>query len=223
MENRIILALDNIDTYDAIQIMKKTTGLVWGYKIRKAVLNHGLSVVSTVKEYGNCMVDFKHYDIPMAMDECVRREIDAGADITTVHMSADWKPSFDICQNIAGVTILTSMKTNSYKKYYQDSIGNTVKKMSEEAMRKNYGYIVCSALDLDHIKDDKKTTICKIIPGIRPEWSIVDRDDQDRIVTPNEAIKKGAHYLVMGRPIIQATNMIDALKRTNDEISEALQ
>jgi orotidine-5'-phosphate decarboxylase len=61
-----------------------------------------------------------------------------------------------------------------------------------------------------------------VTPGIRPSWAIVKGDDQQRITTPFEAIKAGADYIVVGRPIRTAKNPADAAKRIAEEIAIAL-
>ena len=69
MKSRIILPLDHTPYDRAIEIMKKTSGLVWGYKLRRSILEEGLGVIGEVKKYGHVMLDFKLYDIPSAMTE----------------------------------------------------------------------------------------------------------------------------------------------------------
>ncbi len=228
-ESRIILPLDNMSMVRAREVIEETKNEVWGYKVRKLILEHGLKCLDFIRGYGKIIVDFKHYDIPMAMDECVRMEIAEGADITTVHMSADWEPFDETKSHVAGVTILTSMKLTQYIKHYHifekghDVIGavpTMVYQMACQAARYDYGSIVCSATDLDRLRD---VHIQKICPGIRPKWSCVLGDDQSRITTPSQAIKNGADLLVIGRPILQAKSINEAVKRTNDEINEALE
>ncbi|MBU1895557.1 orotidine 5'-phosphate decarboxylase, partial [Patescibacteria group bacterium] len=60
-------------------------------------------------------------------------------------------------------------------------------------------------------------------PGIRPEWSLVENDDQSRVMTPKKAILAGADRLVIGRPITKAKDPLEAVKRTLDEIQEAVE
>jgi orotidine-5'-phosphate decarboxylase len=61
-----------------------------------------------------------------------------------------------------------------------------------------------------------------VTPGIRPRWSLVQGDDQKRIVTPGDAVRKGSDYVVIGRPIRDAKDPKDAAKRVADEIGAAL-
>jgi orotidine-5'-phosphate decarboxylase len=59
-------------------------------------------------------------------------------------------------------------------------------------------------------------------PGIRPEWTLVNEDDQKRVVTPRAAVEAGADYLVVGRPVRDAKEPAEAALRLAEEISHAL-
>jgi orotidine-5'-phosphate decarboxylase len=61
----------------------------------------------------------------------------------------------------------------------------------------------------------------KVTPGIRPHW-YQKADDQKRVMTPAEAIKLGANLLVIGRPITEADDPVEAVERTNEEIKKAM-
>jgi len=219
--NKIILPLDNLTWKETIPILKKTTGSVWGYKVRRIIFEEGISVLKEIKQYGNIMVDFKFYDIPSAIEEAVDLFINNGVDIITTHMSADYEPKKHQFKYLAGVTILTSMKIDSFVKYYnlQNIVPNLyipsmVKKMAENAELFNYKYIVCSGKELI---DVYKFSVKKICPGIRPLW-YQEKDDQIRTVTPEEAIGLGSDLLVIGRPLLNATDINKAIQKTNEEI-----
>jgi len=61
-----------------------------------------------------------------------------------------------------------------------------------------------------------------VTPGIRPAWTVVDQDDQKRIVTPADAVRNGSDYVVIGRPIRDAASPRDAARRVAEEIASAL-
>lgn len=221
MESRIILPLDNLPWNQARDIITRTSGRVWGYKIRRAVLDRGLGVLADIRPYGRVMLDFKLYDIPSAMTESLRQHLSAGADITTVHCTAGYDPAAEGLSGdkLAGVTVLTSIGPEHFSRYYRGaSIAAMVAGMAREAAGR-YGYLVCSARELRGIDD---IPIKKICPGIRPAW-YTRGDDQQRTATPADAIRAGAHLLVIGRPLLEAEDIRDALARTNQEIASALQ
>ena len=221
MNSRIILPLDHVPWDDACKIMSQTKGLVWGYKIRRSVLERGLEVVRDIKRFGKVMLDFKLYDIPSAMTESLKMHLDAGADITTIHCTAGYDPSSAGLSgsHIAGVSILTSMDHDDFSRYYRgESIPVIVERMARDAQSR-YEYLVCSATDLVRIRD---LDIKKICPGIRPDWYL-QSDDQSRTATPATAVKNGADLLVIGRPILQADDIVKAVQDTNAEIEGGVQ
>lgn len=217
MERRIILPLDGKDRLEAINIVKQTKDLVWGYKIRRQVFEFGFGFFNL---HENIMLDLKFYDIPSAIEEAVGMSIDAGAKIITVHCAADFCPNDPkIAEYLAGVTVLTSVKkTPSYQTINNEEL---VEYYSHEVVdRYGYGYIVSSAKEL--VPTLKNCQAKKIIPGIRPNW-YQKTDDQSRTSTPYNAILNGANYLVIGRPILEASDIRGAIEKTNVEIQLALE
>jgi orotidine-5'-phosphate decarboxylase len=76
---------------------------------------------------------------------------------------------------------------------------------------------VCSPLELSQIRS---VAIKKICPGVRPAW-YQGQDDQHRAATPAEAIANGADFLVIGRPLLNAKDMVATIRQTNAEIAGA--
>lgn len=218
--SRIILPLDHTPWPLAQQIMEQTAGRVWGYKVRRSVLEAGLGILKQIKLFGNVMLDFKLYDIPSAMTESLNLHREAGANITTVHCSSGYDPMAEGMEKtgIAGVTVLTSMDRQDVRRYYRaDGPEELVRRMAADASER-YEFLVCSARDL---ADIRQLPIQKICPGIRPHWYL-EPDDQTRVATPAEAVQMGADLLVIGRPILGAADIAAAVDRTNEEIEAAL-
>jgi len=82
--------------------------------------------------------------------------------------------------------------------------------------------VVCSGLEVGAVKREIGPDMVAVTPGIRPAWTVVDKDDQKRIVTPADAVKNGSDYVVIGRPIRDAKDPKDAAKRVAEEIASAL-
>ena len=82
--------------------------------------------------------------------------------------------------------------------------------------------VVCSGHEVARIKAELGKDVIAVTPGIRPAWSVVRKDDQKRIVTPADAVKAGADFIVVGRPIRDAPDPGDAAKKVADEIGSAL-
>jgi orotidine-5'-phosphate decarboxylase len=82
--------------------------------------------------------------------------------------------------------------------------------------------VVCAGTEARAVKDAFGKDFLVVCPAIRPAWSVVPGDDQTRITTPAQAIKAGADYLVVGRPIRKAENPVEAARKVVVEIADAL-
>ena len=90
--------------------------------------------------------------------------------------------------------------------------------MADLAVDAGLDGIVCSAKELKVLRDHVGKDLIIVTPGIRPKWA--EKQDQKRIMSPADAIKFGANFLVIGRPITEADNPSDAFKKLCQEISE---
>lgn len=207
--DNVIIALDGITQKRAIQIAQKLKGRVWGFKIGD-LLYCNSSIIADLKKYGRVFVDTKLHDIPNTVANSVKKLSRAGADMITVHASGGI-PMMRAAKRNAGrskilaVTVLTSLNNKNTKR--------NVIKLTQNAISAGVQGIVCSGHELsafDGLRGIK--SLIKIVPGIRPIW-YTKKDDQKRKVTPSEAMKLGADYLVIGRPIINAKDPLDALRR----------
>ena len=117
---------------------------------------------------------------------------------------------------ILGVSILTSLNSDLTEKYYYNkNIENIVSNYTQYALENNLNGIVCSPKEISIIKNKAQKKLLIITPGIRPINYDISNDDQSRTMTPKEAIKAGADYLVIGRPITQSKNPLKILKSIN--------
>jgi orotidine-5'-phosphate decarboxylase len=82
--------------------------------------------------------------------------------------------------------------------------------------------VVCSGLEAERVRKEIGPEMIIVTPGIRPAWTVVDQDDQKRIVTPADAVRNGSDYVVIGRPIRDAASPRDAAERVAEEIASAL-
>lgn len=222
--SRIILPLDGLDMekYESIiktlqKASKKDPNLIWGVKVNDLLVDNGVEIIKELKYAGyKVFADPKLYDIPNTMRNSIKHLVNVEADIITVHCSARYIPTNQKEANrIAGVTVLTSMDEARCQSVYGKNVGESVCRFAHFAAEYKYGYLVCAARDLNFLPNMFNTKL--ICPGIRPDWYQIS-DDQKRVMTPAEAIKAGADLLVIGRPILQANDMVDALVKTNEEI-----
>ena len=128
---------------------------------------------------------------------------------------------------ILGVTVLTStgsddIKNAGYDKKYHDNLQSLVIKKAKTAKAAGCAGVICSGLEVSDIKKECGQNFLAVTPGIRPAWTITDTDDQKRITTPGQAIKNGSDYIVVGRPVRDAVNPVEAAQKISEEISLAL-
>ena len=209
LSNKIIVALDGITTEKLLEIANSLKEYVWGFKVND-ILYENLSIIDQLKKLGRVFVDVKLHDIPNTVSNTVRRLSLKGVDMITVHasggidmMKAAKEKAGD--SKIIAVTVLTSLRSlNAEKK---------VLRLAEEALEAGVDGIVCSSHELQVIsKIPEMKSKLKIVPAIRPSW-YAEADDQIRTTTPKEVISAGADYLVIGRPITQSENPLEAVKR----------
>jgi len=202
-KSRVIVALDGISEKEALRIAALLKGKVWGFKVND-LLFEDPKIIRKLKKFGNVFADAKLYDIPNTVANSVRRLSAAGADMITVHASGGVKMMKAAKDNsghskILAVTVLTSFGGNQKK---------NVLKLAKEAEKAGVDGIVCSGNELKYLK---RFRLLKVVPGIRPK-DYNRKDDQKRTMTPKEAVKNGADYLVIGRPIISSKDPLQILK-----------
>lgn len=208
-KENLIIALDGITSKEALEIARKLKKEVWGFKVGD-LLYEDSSIIQKLKKFGYVFVDVKLHDIPNTVANSVKKLSHAGADMITVHASGGIKMMKAAQQNagrskILAVTILTSQNNKNTKR--------NVIKLAQDAITAGVQGIVCSGHELKALKGVRGIkSIIRVVPGIRPVW-YTKKDDQKRTITPDEAIKLGADYLVIGRPITKAKDVLRTLNK----------
>lgn len=123
---------------------------------------------------------------------------------------------------VLGVTVLTSLSEEECQAIFICSTKGGVLRFARMAKSAGLGDIVLSPKEVEIVKDRFELELGLNTPGIRPEWSLVEGDDQSRVLTPTQAIRNGATRIVIGRPIVQADNPREAVQRTLEEIQQGL-
>ena len=118
---------------------------------------------------------------------------------------------------VFGVTVLTSFNEEECRAIFTCSTEVSVLRFAKMAKQAGLGDLILSSKEAQVIRNHELTLGINT-PGIRPEWSFVEGDDQARTLTPKKAILNGAERLVIGRPITQANSPRDAVLRTLEEI-----
>ncbi len=204
-KNKIFIACDSKNIKKVREIINKTKNLKLkiGYKFGLEFLNSkgGRDFVSKLKNkvtFG----DFKFSDIPNTCASAVKAVSDLNFNYLTIHINSGLE-SLKAAKKasgktkLVGVTVLTSLDKKSLEEIgYNKNVKKIVLAQAKLANKAKLDAIVCSAQEVDIVKKVFKKEI--ITPGIRLN---ADKNDQKRVVTPNEAYKNGSDWLVIGRPI----------------------
>ena len=225
-EKKIIVALDNNNLESTKSVVQKLKQEAFAFKIGyEFFLNFGLKGYEIIqKENVKIFLDLKLHDIPNTVKNGIQALSKLKPYFTTIHLSGgDEMQRAAVSKKnntkIIGVTILTSLDSNQTLKYnYNSNIKNIVKDFAHYAIKNKLDGIVCSPQEIKIIKKISLDKLLTITPGIRPSNFINKKEDQKRFMTPKEAIKSGANYLVIGRPITQSKDPLKELITINSSL-----
>ena len=208
-KNKVFIACDTTSTSKIKKIIKdtQTNRLKVGYKFGLEFLNskNGRQYISKLKNkitFG----DYKISDIPNTCASTIRAIKDIKFNYITIHINSGYEALKEAKKaagrtKLIGVTILTSLDNKAIKEIgFSKNIKELVLHQAKLATKAKLDAIVCSAQEVEIVKKVFKKEI--ITPGIRLNSKI---DDQKRVLTPKEAYKNGADWLVIGRDITQGS------------------
>ncbi len=224
----IFVALDLDTDSDAIEIAKKASDYVGGFKVGpRLVVKYGESLIKKLSEMGEVFVDNKYFDIPTTTCAAIQSTFNAGASFATVHAQNGLETLRDLAQlekglnkerafKILSVTVLTSFSKETLPLFHQShSIEDQVNQLAKESIESGLSGIVCSASEVNSLREQFSNSFL-VTPGIRlPEDEV---GDQKRVFGPKEALIAGASALVVGRPIYKAKDPKKAAQRFFDAI-----
>lgn len=236
MKEKMIVALDVPSKAAALDIVRELKDNVGAYKVGMQLYNAvGPEIVSAITDLGGkVFLDLKFHDIPNTVAEAARVTTALGAFMLNVHAcggSEMMKKAAAAVREEAvktgiprplliGVTVLTSMGQRELTEEIgiSRSIDQQVSSLAMLAKAAGLDGVVASALEIDTIRTACGKDFTIVTPGIRPKTAAMD--DQKRVMTPGEAVKAGADFLVIGRPITKAENRLNAVKEIIEEIEE---
>jgi orotidine-5'-phosphate decarboxylase len=227
----IIVALDLAGAEEAVRLARKLSDHVGGFKVGLGLLHGpGPGTVSALAELGKpVFADAKLHDIPSQVEAGARRLGRWGARWVTAHAgggmtmlqaaAAGLDSGSGGRAGILGVTVLTSLDSADLAAVgIAATPGKLVSKMARAVEAAGCEGVVCSPRELGVIAEVAPNLV-KVTPGIRPPD--VAAGDQARVATPQEAIKRGADWLVIGRPITGAPDPVEAASRIAQSVAEA--
>lgn len=224
----IIVALDVPSHGEAIALAKKLDPKLCSVKVGLELFTAaGPPVVETLQNLGfEVFLDLKYHDIPNTVAGAVRAAANLGVWMINVHTlggSVMMRAAVETLQEltvqplIIGVTVLTSMDAKMLEEVgIHTTPREQVLTLARNAVASGLSGVVCSGEEASMLRDQLGADLMLITPGIRlPDGN---KDDQKRIVTPEIAIKNGANYLVVGRPITEALDPLAALADFNERV-----
>lgn len=227
--SRVIVALDfnNLDS-----VKNFVASLIPGscrLKVGKELFTaYGPEIIRLLHGYGfEVFLDLKFHDIPNTVYKAIRVAADLGVWMVNVHTSGGremlLKARAAINDSIhkpllTGVTLLTSLSPAEVREVgYRLPLTEQVIHLAQLGYECGLDGVVCSALESQAIKNTTSQNFLTVTPGIRLADSMAD--DQTRIMTPAAAIKNGADFLVIGRPITTALNPMAVLAEINHSLA----
>lgn len=231
---QLILALD-------LESLSETERIVDLLKDRISIFKIGLqlftregpkAVEMVHKKGGKVFLDLKFHDIPNTAAKASREATRLGVFMFSIH-TLGGEEMLKRCRDsvietslkeditrpiIIGVTILTSLDQKGLNNLgIKKNLKEEIRYLSERALRAGLDGVVASPEEVRLIRESCGRDFIIVTPGIRPEGS--SHDDQKRIMTPKGAIREGANFLVIGRPILMAENPVKAVEELIKDIS----
>ena len=222
MSKPIIVAVDETQLSSFKQTVDSLDSNLCMIKVGSVSFNAiGHEALTYVASKGfEIFLDLKLHDIPNTVKKSIEGLVSLPISMMTIHtsgglemMKAAKKAVSDTNIKIFGVTALTSLSDEDTSTILQRTASNQVKAMLDLAQEAQIDGVVCSPHELDLVAERK--SLLSITPGIRLSESA---DDQSRVMTPKDAISKGADYIVIGRPITNAPNISEVLQEIHDSI-----
>ena len=228
---KLIVALDEPTFERALDVLHKTGPAVAWYKVGyEAYYGYGDRIMGALRGAGKSIfLDLKLHDIPNTVAAGVRAAAKAGARLLTVHAAggaammraaASARDEMDTDMRVVAVTVLTSMSdAELHETGIEGSASHTVLQRARLASGSGLDGVVCAvgeAAGIRHATDARFAIVC---PGIRAAGSA--SDDQRRVATAADAVRAGADFIVVGRPITQANDPASAAERIVEEMKTA--
>ena len=222
MSKTIIVAVDETQLENFQNVVDSLDSDLCMIKIGSVSFNAlGHQAISYASNKGfKIFLDLKLHDIPNTVKKSIKGLVSLPIDMMTIHTSGGLEmmkaaknavDGTDI--KIFGVTALTSLSDEDTSLIFKRTAAEQVNTMLDLAEQAGIDGVVCSPHELSLVT--KRESLLSITPGIRLKDS---NDDQNRVMTPKDALKHGANFLVIGRPITEAKNIKEALLEIHNSI-----
>ena len=222
MSKTIIVAVDETQLGNFQNVVDSLDSDLCMIKVGSVSFNAlGHQAISYASNKGfKIFLDLKLHDIPNTVKKSIKGLVSLPIDMMTIHtsgglemMKAAKKAVDGTDIKIFGVTALTSLSDEDTSLIFKRTAAEQVNTMLDLAEQAGIDGVVCSPHELSLVT--KRESLLSITPGIRLKDS---NDDQNRVMTPKDALKQGANFLVIGRPITEAKNIKEALLEIHNSI-----
>jgi orotidine-5'-phosphate decarboxylase len=221
----VILALDLPSGSEAMRLLDRLPEVPWVKVGSVLMTREGAPFVRGLIARGHrVFLDLKWHDIPNTVAGAVMAARELGVSMATVHAlggrmmmeAAAAAAGGEVA--LVGVTVLTSHDIVSYGRATgrgDVSLVDEAVRLAQEAASAGLAGVVCSSAEVGRVRRVLPEGALLVVPGIRRETDSVG--DQVRVATAKEAVRAGATHLVVGRPVLHATDPADALKHLLEE------
>jgi len=226
---RIIVALDYASAAEALALVARLNPASCRLKVGKELFVRGgpVLVERLVHDGFDVFLDLKFHDIPNTVAKACAAAAELGVWMLNVHALGGRKMMLAARDAISAlrtqpiliaVTVLTSMDAQEMGETgVTGTVEQSVLRLATLAQQAGMDGVVCSPLETPALRQSLGVEFCLVTPGIRPAGGAAG--DQKRYTTPAQALRNGADYLVIGRPITAAQDPMQALHDINAEIT----
>ncbi len=239
IRHRLIFALDVETSAEAERLVELLAKDVGVFKVGKQLFLHsGPEIVRMIHRYGvDVFLDLKFHDIPHTVAKAGVEAARLGVRFFDLHASGSFEMMerthaevSRVCKRegirrpkILAVTVLTSLRKSDLRRVgVADEVEDQVVRLARLARKAGMDGVVASPLEIARIRRECGRGFLIVTPGVRPQrrdGARDDEDDQKRIMTPEEAMRVGADYLVLGRPIRDARDPRAAVQEVVAEMA----
>jgi len=234
IEDRIIVPLDVPTEEKAIALVEQLPQVTFWKVGLELFVSSGSEILRTLKDrQKRIFLDLKFHDIPNTVAGATRAAAAYGVDLITIHASAG-RQALQAAASAAlegseavgcpppklvAITLLTSLNSRdlAFDLKIPLELPEYALQMALLAKESKLDGAVCSPQEVEQLRQTCGDDFLLVCPGVRPKWA--EAGDQRRSMTPTDAFKAGADYLVIGRPITAAIDPVAAWARICDELT----
>jgi orotidine-5'-phosphate decarboxylase len=235
--DRVIVPLDVSSEREAIALIDRLPQVNFWKVGLELFVSSGSGILTVLKErQKQIFLDLKFHDIPNTVAGACRAAAGYGVDLVTVHAAAG-SEALKAAQAAAeegaiaanhtppkliAITVLTSLNLRSlaFELKIPLELTDYALQMALLSQESGLAGAVCSPQEVEQLRQTCGDRFLLVCPGVRPTWA--EAGDQRRSLTPAAALKAGADYLVIGRPITAAADPVVAFERICDELATVL-